>query len=107
MQYRIKFIRPAKAVIAYTEAVKTVDPARATGKFSQLWVDFARFYEGYDDLENAERVFQKAVSVPFKSVEELAAVWAEWIEMEIRHDRLEEAYQTCLAATTPPRGVAK
>ena len=75
---------PAKAVVAYTEAVKTVDPMRATGKFSQLWIDFARFYEEYDDLENAERVFQKAVSVPFKSVEELAA----WIDRVARANAL-------------------
>ena len=94
---------PAKAIIAYTEAVKTIDPMKAVGKLSLLWVAFAKFYEQYDDLENAVRVFEKAVRVPFKSVEELVTVWVEWIEMYLRHDMLEEAYQTCLRATTPYR----
>ena len=95
--------QPAKAVIAFTEGVKTVDPMKAVGKLSLLWINFAKFYEKYDDMENAMRVFEKATQVWFKSVEELAAVWSEWVEMLLRHDLLEEAYQTCLQATTPPR----
>ena len=95
--------QPAKAVIAFTEGVKTVDPMKAVGKLSQLWINFAKFYEKYDDMENAVRVFEKATQVWFKSVEELAAVWSEWVEMLLRHDMLEEAYQTCLQATTQPR----
>ena len=31
-------------------------------------------------------------------------MWCEWIEMYIRHDMIEEAYQTALRATTPVRG---
>ena len=76
---------------------------KAVGKLSQLWINFAKFYEKYDDMENAVRVFEKATQVWFKSVEELAAVWSEWVEMLLRHDMLEEAYQTCLQATTQPR----
>ena len=34
---------PVKAVIAFTEGVKTVDPMKAVGKFSLLWIEFAKF----------------------------------------------------------------
>ena len=100
----VKEPEPAKAVIAFTEAVKTIEPLKAVGKPSTVWIEFAKFYEQFDDLENACRVFEKAVKVEFKSVEELATVWCEWIEMYIRHDMIEEAYQTALRATTPVRG---
>ena len=96
---------PVKAVIAFTEGVKTVDPMKAVGKFSLLWIEFAKFYEQYDDLENANHVFEKAIQVPFKTVEELTSVWSEWIEMFIRHDQFEQAYQTCLKAITPSRNL--
>lgn len=35
---------PQKAVLTYTEAVKTVDAAKSTGKPHTLWCKFARFY---------------------------------------------------------------
>lgn len=94
---------PIRAVTAFTEGVKTVDPMKAVGRLSLLWIDFAKFYEKYDDLENANNVFSKASQVAFKTVDELASVWSEWIEMFLRHDLLEEAYQTCLRSVTPPR----
>lgn len=94
---------PVKAIIAFTEAVKTVNPMKAVGKLSTLWIEFAKFYEAYDDLENANSVFDRAVQVHFKTVDELASVWSEWIEMFIRHDLLEEAYQTCLRSVHPVR----
>lgn len=95
---------PARAVVAFTEAVKTIDPQKAVGKVSVVWIEFAKFYEQFDDLENACRVFERAVKVAFKSVDELATVWCAWIEMYLRHDRIEEAYQAALRATTPVRG---
>ena len=101
----VKEADPARAVVAFTEAVKTIDPLKAVGKVSTVWIEFAKFYEQFDDLENACRVFEKAVKVEFKSVEELATVWCAWIEMYLRHDRIEEAYQAALRATAPVRGV--
>ncbi len=34
-----------EVIVAYTEAVKTVVPQKATGSPHVLWVDFARYYE--------------------------------------------------------------
>ncbi len=38
------------------------------------------------DLEQARKIFDKATKVPFKSVDELAEVWCEWAEMEVRNE---------------------
>ncbi|XP_048776808.1 pre-mRNA-splicing factor SYF1-like isoform X1 [Ostrea edulis] len=86
----------------YTEAVQTVDPKLASGKPNTLWVEFAKFYEKAGQIEDARIIFDKAVRVPYKHVDDLASVWCEWSEMEIRHDNNEEALKLMQRATTPP-----
>jgi len=54
---------PTKQILTYTEAVKTVDIAKALGKPHSLWCAFAKFYERHGDLPNARIIFQKAVQV--------------------------------------------
>lgn len=75
----------------FAEAIKTVDPDLAVGKFSHLWLAFAKFYERQKDLDSARSVYKKAVAVEFKSVEELANVWCAYAEMEMKYENYEEA----------------
>ena len=51
---------PQKMVLTYTEAVKTVQPALATGKPHSLWTEFAKFYEKHGDVNNARVIYEKA-----------------------------------------------
>ena len=44
----------------YTEALKTIKVKDAVGKASKLWINFALFYEQFQELENANIVFHKA-----------------------------------------------
>ena len=74
----------ARQIQTYTEAVRTVDIDKAEGKPHTLWCAFARFYETHGDLPNARVIFGKATQVPFKYVDDLAQVWCEWVEMELR-----------------------
>jgi len=37
-------------------------------------------------LWQARVIFDKAVKVAYKHVDDLASVWCEWSEMEIRHE---------------------
>ena len=37
------------------------------------------------DLRQAREVFERAVLVNFKSVDDLATVWCEYVEMEVRN----------------------
>lgn len=92
-------------VDTYTKAVQTVDPWRATnGRPHTLWLAFARYYEDAKDLASARKVLNKAVSEPesFKSSEDLAAVWCEYAEMELRCNTPEAARSVLLRATTQP-----
>lgn len=95
----------AGAVATYTMAVKTVDPwCASNGRPHTLWLAFARYYEDADDWPSARRVLDKAVNNPelFRSAEDMAAVWCEYAEMELRCGAPASAREVLLRATTQP-----
>ncbi|KAF1864995.1 hypothetical protein Lal_00004368 [Lupinus albus] len=93
---------PAKQILTYTEAVRTIDPMKAVGKPHTLWVAFAKLYEHHDDLVNARVIFDKAVQVNYKTVDNLASIWCEWAEMELRHQNFGGALELMRQATAEP-----
>ena len=93
---------PRRQIFTFTEALKTVDPSEALGKYHMLWIDFARFYEGHGDFTNARIVFEKAVNAPYFKVDDLATVWCEWSEFEIRQNNFSGALVLLQRATTKP-----
>ena len=76
--------KPQEIITTYTEAVQTVQPKQAVGKLHTLWVEFAKFYEENGQIEDARVVFERGTEVAYVKVEDLAGVWCEWAEMEIR-----------------------
>lgn len=100
----------ANVVDTYTKAVQTVNPWRATnGRPHTLWLAFARYYEDAKDLASARQVLDKAVSDPdgFRSAEDLAAVWCEYAEMELRSNAPEAARDVLIRATKKPEKTEK
>ncbi|KAI8525413.1 hypothetical protein RHMOL_Rhmol13G0228800 [Rhododendron molle] len=93
---------PTKQILTYTEAVRTVDPMKAVGKPHTLWVAFAKLYEDHKDVVNARVIFDKAVQVNYKTVDNLASVWCEWAEMELRHKNFKGALELMRRATAEP-----
>ncbi|XP_075758287.1 pre-mRNA-splicing factor SYF1 [Pelodiscus sinensis] len=94
--------KPREIINTYTEAVQTVDPFKATGKTHTLWVSFARFYEDNGQIEDARTIFEKATKVNFKQVDDLAGVWCEYGEMELRHENYDQALRILRKATAIP-----
>ncbi|OJI96079.1 hypothetical protein ASPVEDRAFT_77853 [Aspergillus versicolor CBS 583.65] len=90
-------------VQTYTAAISAINPKKAVGKFSELWVNYAKFYERGGDLGPARVIFEKAVKVPFKSVAELAETWCEWAEMELRSENFDKAVEIMGKATQAPK----
>lgn len=77
----------------YTKALATIVPRKATANLHRLYVNFAKFYEeggvtgqAEADLDSARKILEKGTKVNFKAVEDLAEVWCEWAELEIRHE---------------------
>ena len=118
-----------KIIETYTQAIQTINPRKATANLHQLYLNFAQFYEyggsaglaklsreGAEagaaqeeeeqvegDLESARKIFEKAVTVPFRRVDDLAETWCEWAEMELRHSNYDEAIRIMARSVAPPR----
>lgn len=82
-----------KVAETYTKALETIAPKKATANLHRLYINFAKFYEeggttgqSEPDLDSARKILEKATKVNFKLVEELAEVWCEWAELELRHE---------------------
>ncbi|XP_058749791.1 uncharacterized protein LOC131622765 [Vicia villosa] len=93
---------PTKQILTYVQAVRTVDPMKAVGKPHTLWTAFAKMYEQHDDLANARLIFDKAVQVNYKTVDNLASVWCEWAELELKHKNFKGALELMRQATAEP-----
>lgn len=77
----------------YNKALETINPRRATANLHRLYINFAKFYEeggssgsAETDLDSARKILQKATQAPFRYVDDLAEVWCEWSELELRHE---------------------
>lgn len=119
-----------KVIETYKRAIQTINPRKATANHHQLFLNFARFYEvgGVEglkiverlrrnpkaplpaddelptpDLESARKIFERAVTVPFKRVDDLAEVWISWAEMELRHTNYDAALRVMSRSVQPPR----
>ena len=90
-------------VQTYTDAIGAVQPRKAIGKFHELWLNYAKFYEEGGDLRTARIISEKAVNVPFKSVAELADMWCGWAEMELRNENFDRAVDIMAKATQAPK----
>ena len=105
-----------KIIETYKRAIDTINPRKATANHHQLFLNFAKFYEEggsnpegdtEGDLDSARQIFEKAVTIPFRRVDELAEVWCEYAEMEVRHSNYDQALRLLARATQPPKGNAK
>ncbi|XP_078486633.1 pre-mRNA-splicing factor SYF1 [Ciona intestinalis] len=94
--------QPREIINTYTEAIQTIDVKKSVGKLYTLWVSFAKFYESNDQIQDARTIFNKATLVQYKAVDDLASVWCEWSEMEIRHENYDAAMNLMKRSTALP-----
>ncbi|KAK5081799.1 pre-mRNA-splicing factor syf1 [Exophiala xenobiotica] len=92
-----------EVVQTYTDAIAAIEPKRAIGKFHELWLNYAKFYEEHGDLDTARIILDKAVRVPYKSVVELAETWIGWAEMELRNENFDNAMAVMAKAVQAPK----
>ncbi|RVX75071.1 Pre-mRNA-splicing factor syf1 [Exophiala mesophila] len=92
-----------EVVQTYTDAIAAIHPKKAVGKFHELWLNYAKFYEEAGDLDTARIILDKAVKVPYKSVAELAELWQGWAELELRADNFDGAMKVMSTAVKAPK----
>lgn len=97
----------------YENAINTINPRKAIGGLHKLYITYAKFFEeggsaadpadrAERDLPSARKIFEKAIKVNFKKVDDLAEVWCEWAEMEVRNENYDDAIRTMQRATSTP-----
>ncbi|TIB61632.1 hypothetical protein E3P78_02697 [Wallemia ichthyophaga] len=91
-----------KIVNTYTDAILTIKPKQAVG-FGDLYANFAKYYESKGDIGSSRQIFEKAIDVNYRRIDELAEIWIQWSEMELRHDNFNEAVKVMERATTTPK----
>ncbi|KAF9532344.1 hypothetical protein CPB83DRAFT_874209 [Crepidotus variabilis] len=94
----------------YTTALETINPRKATANLHRLYINFGKFYEeggvageAEVDLISARKILEKATKVNFRNVDDLAEVWCEWAEMELRLDNYDDAIRVMQRATALPK----
>ncbi|KAL4065364.1 hypothetical protein J3A83DRAFT_4099989 [Scleroderma citrinum] len=99
-----------KVAETYTQALETIHPRKATANHHRLYINFARYYEeggasgtAEPDLDSARKILEKATKINFKTVEDLAEIWCEWAEMELRHENYDEAIRVMQRAAAIPK----
>ncbi|KIY43646.1 protein prenylyltransferase [Fistulina hepatica ATCC 64428] len=99
-----------KIAETYTKALETIHPRKATANLHHIYINFAKFYEeggstgqAEPDLDSARKILEKGTKVNFKNVDDLAEVWCEWADMEIRHDNYDEAVRVMQRAAAIPK----
>ncbi|KAF7984981.1 hypothetical protein HWV62_9944 [Athelia sp. TMB] len=100
----------AEVAATYAKALETINPRKATANLHRLYINYAKFYEeggvsgeAEPDLDAARKVLEKGTKVNFRAVEDLAEVWCEWAEMEIRQENYDEALRVMQRAAAIPK----
>lgn len=94
---------PKEIINTFEEAIQTIDAKQATGKYHLIWIEFAQFYEANDQLREARFLLEKAQKATFKNVDELANIYCEWAEMELRNESPSKAIKVMQRACVIPK----
>lgn len=68
----------------FIEALQTIDPKQALGKYEDLWIEYATFHAQSGDVERARDIFERGIEAKYIKYEDLAKVWCAYIEYEIK-----------------------
>ncbi len=96
---RIKLLEKDQNLLFQTfgDAIRTIDVSKAEN-LSEIWISFAKFYIANDDWKNANLIYHKATQINFKTLDELAKVWAHWVEIHLGVGLVEDAFKIIRAA---------
>ena len=80
-----QFLITLKVVDTYEEALRIVDPKKALGKPHKLWIKYAEFVEmKAQQLDKARNIYEKALNVEFRNIDDLASVYCAYAELELQ-----------------------
>ena len=68
------------------EAISRINPKKAIGNFSKIWIKYAQMQlTSTGSLTSAREIFERALQVDFKTDQDLAQVWIAYSELELEN----------------------
>jgi len=103
----LKLGQTRQAVGALEEAFRSVVAGRSVnGSPSVLWTSLATIYEEKEkDIAAARKVYQRVCregEYTFRDTDELAQLWAGWVEFELRHESWDTALSVARQSVSNP-----
>ena len=75
----------------FLRALQEIEPEKALGRFSKIWIKFAQYNLDNSGLAEANVVFHKASKITFRSLDELAGVYTSWAELHCSKGNVDAA----------------
>lgn len=91
----------AAYIRTFHECLLSVDPFKAEGKLSTVWIRFATHYESQADIPFANKVYWKAANSTLKNTDEYVSIWVSWVEMLLRLGAYKDALELIKWPLTP------
>lgn len=67
-------------VKVFDEALEKIDPHRAEGGLSRIWVAYS---QSLSSMVEVRTLFDRATKVPFREMSDLVSIWKSWAQREI------------------------
>lgn len=71
----------SQVIKTFKEAIATIAAKKAVGSLADIWIEYAKEVKAV--VKMARAVFEEAIKVDYKNVNDLASVWIEYCEYEI------------------------
>ena len=76
----------------YEEAINTIIPEKAFGNLSELYINYANYYEQYNEIEKMNNIYFRACNVNYNKIHENIDMWCLWIEKQLNFRNYNDAY---------------
>ena len=63
----------------------TIDAKSQSGSLAELWIFMSKLVEATGNKDATRTIFERATRVAFSKVDELARVWCEYVQFQLRH----------------------
>lgn len=95
---------PKQVEETYNTALSTINCKKAVGSLPELWIDFANFSHQALGIDAARKVYERAVTAAFNTVDDLVQIWCSYAEMELEAGEESRASELLSRAVAPPKG---
>lgn len=86
----------------YEQAIATINPKKCDGKLYMIYTNYAEYLLEKKGIEACRDIFEKAVQVPYKRINDLFELWKKYIQLEIKHKNIDRALELADRTIAPP-----